>query len=518
LVCAVSTHVLSSAHHLVDEEELLSEHGSDVQELTLHNIVVPHGGDGGGEGLSSVDINTEGFVILEVSFLNLKNGLLGIETRVLGKDAGHNEEGISESLDSELYLSGDLLAGVLVEVLRAGNLESTGTGKNGLVLNGVLDSAETVTDGVTGLGNGVVVGALHEDGAGEGVLDALNESVFVFTEGLLVEHLGETHVFNAHVVEGVEELSTAGEGNALSIALLGAADSDDAGAGEDLKGGGVNALLVDNDEVLVGTVADLLLEFNNLVHSVVGESALRGNKLLTLVSVGPEEARVDLGLLVFEGDVEAHNVAVLHAGGHVRLATSVVEDETAHELAFVGHLVLHVHELNHVEIDLVIAGNAVDSINDDLGEGVSESGGNLGVEGGAGNFEEEVAVDLLLKLEGLKELEGLRLGKLKSINHNARVHSFPEVALSLAHELSNEEDVGGGAISDDVVLSSGSATNHGGGGVLDLHFVEEDAAILGQLNLSRATNKPKMRVSISGKFLRKRRETCICLAFFALTS
>jgi len=380
---------------------------------------------------------------------------------------------------------------VLVEVLRAGDLEGASSRKDSLVFDGVLDGAESIADSVTGLSDRVIVGALDKDGAGEGVLDTLNEGVLIFTKSLFVDDLGETHVFDAHVVDGVEELSSASEGDTFTIALFGATDTDDTSAGEDFKGRGVNTLLVDNDEVLVGTVADLLLELNDLVDFLVGECALGSDKFFTLVSVGPEEAGVDFGLLVFKRDVEAHDVAVFQAGGHIALATSVVKHETADKLALVGHLVLHVHELNHVKINLAFAGDGVNGVDNDFGEGVGECGGDLGVEGSAGDFEEEVTVDFLLNLEGLKELEGLSLGELETINNNAGVHSFAEVALSLAHEFTNEENVSGGSVADNIVLSGSGTANHSSGRVLDLHLVEEDTAIFGQLNLSRATNKPK---------------------------
>lgn len=49
---ALSLHVLSGAHHLVDEEELLGQDGCDVHELALDDVAVPHVGDVGGQRIT----------------------------------------------------------------------------------------------------------------------------------------------------------------------------------------------------------------------------------------------------------------------------------------------------------------------------------------------------------------------------------------------------------------------------------------------------------------------------------
>ena len=180
-------------------------------------------------------------------------------------------------------------------------------------MNGVGNSSETITDSISGLGNGVIIGSLDEDGAREGVLNTFDEGVLVFSVGLLVDNLGETQISLSHIVDRVELLTTAGEGNTLTISLLGAADTHDTSAGENFEGRGVNTLLVDDNEVFVGALAEFLLEGNDLVNSIVSELTLGLDKFLSLVGVGPEETGVDFGLLVFKGDIEAHDVTVLHS-------------------------------------------------------------------------------------------------------------------------------------------------------------------------------------------------------------
>ena len=64
------------------------------------------------------------------------------------------------------------------------------------------------------------------------------------------------------------------------------------------------------------------------------------------------------------------------------------------------------------------------------------------------------------------------------------------VLRGLAHEFANEENVGGGTITDSIILSGGSAANHGGGWVLNLHLVEKNATIFGELDLTSTTDEP----------------------------
>jgi len=51
---------------------LLGEYGGNVKELALHDIVIPNSRYSSGKGLSSIDINTEGFTLLNVSLLDLE--------------------------------------------------------------------------------------------------------------------------------------------------------------------------------------------------------------------------------------------------------------------------------------------------------------------------------------------------------------------------------------------------------------------------------------------------------------
>jgi len=128
-------------------------------------------------------------------------------------------------------------------------------------------------------------------------------------------------------------LTTASKGDTLSVSLLGTADTDNAVAGKELEGRRVNSLLVDNNKVLISSIAEFTFELNDLHNLIVSELSLTGNELFALISVGPEESGVNFGLLVLERDVEAHDVAVLKEAGHVRVSATVVENQTLDEPA-----------------------------------------------------------------------------------------------------------------------------------------------------------------------------------------
>ena len=249
--------------------------------------------------------------------LNCKYGVLRIESRVHSQGTRDDEERLCESLDSKLAFTRDFLAGVLSEVLMSCNFESSSAWNQRLVLDGILYSTETITDGILGLGNAVVVWSLDEDSAREWVLNTLNEGVLVLSKRLLVDELGKSEIRFFDIIHRIQTFAATSKWDSLSVSALSSPNSDDVVSGEDLEGGWVDTLLVDDDEVFVGAVAELLLEFHDLHHFVIGELALRLDQFLSLFSIRPEEARVDFGLFVLERHIEAHDVAIFKSGRHV---------------------------------------------------------------------------------------------------------------------------------------------------------------------------------------------------------
>ena len=375
------------------------------------------------------------------------------------------------------------------------NFEGTSSWNDAFVFHGVLDGSKSVSDGFLGLGNGVIVWSLDEDGAREWVLNSFNEGVFVVSENLLIDSLGETEIGFTEVINTVELLSSASEWDSLSVSLLCSSDTNNAISSQKFEGWWVDTLLVHDNKVFVVSFAHLSLEVNNLLNLIVSELSLGGNQLLSLVGVGPEETGMDFGLFVLEGDVETEDVAVVEGGWQVGVSATVIEDETSDELGFSGHLVLHVHNFNHVQIDfsvgnsVSIGGDGLDGIDEDLAEWVGNAWVDLGVEGGFGNLDQEVSGDFLGNLEFLQETKCFHLGLIHTFNKDSWMDSVTDVSFGLSHEFSDEKNVGGSSISNDIVLGGGSSTNHSGGGVLDLHLVEEDGSILGELDLTSSTDE-----------------------------
>jgi hypothetical protein len=120
-------------------------------------------------------------------------------------------------------------------------------------------------------------------------------------------------------------------------------------------------------------IAHNILELNNLPALHVGKFSLRLNKLFALFCGGVEEPRVDLAaydivvfemktgrkrddhlhlrLLIFQTDVEGKNECVFQSLRHIWVSASMVEHQTADKLRLRGSSMLHLHNLNHMEIN-----------------------------------------------------------------------------------------------------------------------------------------------------------------------
>lgn len=100
--------MLSSAHDLVDKEELLREDWRKVEELSFHAVVVPNVSDVGGDGLTRQDVYSHGLLGLLVGFLDGEQSFLDVVARVGGKRARDDEERLGEDVDSQLDFAGDV--------------------------------------------------------------------------------------------------------------------------------------------------------------------------------------------------------------------------------------------------------------------------------------------------------------------------------------------------------------------------------------------------------------------------
>lgn len=249
-----------------------------------------------------------------------------------------------------------------------------------------------------------------------------------------------------------------------------------------------------------------------------------------------EDGEGSARLLVLERDVEGEDEAVLEALGHVGVASSVVEHEALDEAGVDVGEVLHLHHLDHVEVDRLERDLALDSSGLDLPtlgandvllplppygehgldtaprEAPGEALVDLGREGREGDLLEDLEVDVPAGVEGDLEVveegrEGV-LGNLDAVCEDARVDALRGVALGLLEELADEEDDGGRSVSGHLVLGDGGTGDEsccgvlgggrsgkgrrwkdGTGAHLDLHLGEENLAVLGHFELPSTVNK-----------------------------
>ena len=265
-----------------------------------------------------------------------------------------------------------------------------------------------------------------------------------------------TQVVLGQLLHGVDGIASASQDDPLHVSPLCSAKSHDASVSEHFQTDRVNSLFVDDHETLVVALADLVLQVYYLLAAFVGESAFAFGHFVAVGGVAEEELRVDFCFFVLKGDVAGEDVTVLQASGHIRVTGTVVEHEPPDQLGVAGQSVHHVHDLYHVEVDrLVVNADDVYGLDHDVYQLVSQVGMQLSAQSSPGYTRQQRLLDLLSgRLEGLQELQGLLAGKLVAFGDDARVYLFLDEALSLFHQVSDEEDIGGSAVSHDVVLGS----------------------------------------------------------------
>ena len=137
-----------------------------------------------------------------VFLLKGDDSVLGVKASIDSEDFGDDEHGFGKCHNAHLWTA---LDGVLVlhEVVMQGDLKSSSSGNDKLVFDSVLDSAETIADGVVDLSKDVGVGALDEKCARARVGKVFDKSVLVLAEGLFVDDAGVAESLGRQVVNRV---------------------------------------------------------------------------------------------------------------------------------------------------------------------------------------------------------------------------------------------------------------------------------------------------------------------------
>jgi hypothetical protein len=129
-----------------------------VHHLPLYSVVVPDTFDGRVKRLSALQVQSDNVALLGL-FLQSDNRILDVETTVRCERLRDDQQRLGESGHSELLSALGFGLGLFVQVLSACDLESSSTGNEGFVLDGVLDRSQTVPDGIGDLSDGMAVGS-----------------------------------------------------------------------------------------------------------------------------------------------------------------------------------------------------------------------------------------------------------------------------------------------------------------------------------------------------------------------
>lgn len=143
-------------------------------------------------------------------------------------------------------------------------------------------------------------------------------------------------------------------------------------------------------------------------------------------------------LLILQGHIAGEDVAVLEPLGHVGVPGAVIEDETTNELSVHLGLVLHLHDLHHVQVNsLALFFDSQYGINTGLSEEISKLLVHLGSQRGPCNMEKSLPLRLNLDFDFLKHLKGLGFGEIKAFGQDPGVEALRDVKIGLLQQLSN---------------------------------------------------------------------------------
>eukprot|EP00050_Salpingoeca_kvevrii_P005914 m.286375 g.286375 ORF g.286375 m.286375 type:complete len:459 (-) comp11562_c0_seq1:314-1690(-) len=431
----------AGAHDLVDKQKVRGNHSARVKQLALDAVVVEDALVSRNNGLAGSEVQANVGVGVSTRLRQLDAGILCVKARVDCERLGDDKQGLAKGLDAKTRAALDRLLELLKRKMGR-HLKGTSTGNNTAIVDGVLDSTETVVNGVLDLGQSVLVGALDENGHALRVDNILNKGKLVLAKHMLVDQTGVAQARLIQVLNRVHGHATAGECKALHVAALGTAQCRNALLGKHVERDGIHSLLVDDNEALVRAIADFLLELDDLADAVIDKGALGGNHGLALLSRLVKKARVDLGLFILERDIACEDIRILDLLGHVGVAGAVVKDNAAHKTRVGLRLVLHRHDLNHVEVDgLVGALDGEDRVDNDVGQHSGKLAVHFRAERRARNGNQGLTVHLLLNLHLLENAKRLSLGSVKAVHNETGVETLRDERVGLLEELADDKHV-----------------------------------------------------------------------------
>mmetsp|Transcript_4838 Transcript_4838/g.12157 ORF Transcript_4838/g.12157 Transcript_4838/m.12157 type:complete len:574 (-) Transcript_4838:48-1769(-) len=491
-------HLLPGPHNLVHEQKLRRQHRRQVQTLPLHPDVIPNSLVRRDHRLAgrAIQSHRQRPVAILPRIGQFEYAILNVESRIFREDLGNDHERLRVRLDAELRPSLGGLRDVVFEVHRRRELERSGARDDGLVLDGVLRRAESVANGVLDLIDGVHVRSLQEERAALGMPALLHERELVVSQRHLAHLPRPPELGGVEVLHGMDGRSSARERQPFHVPTLRPAQTEYPLLSEYVQRQRIDALLVDHHEALP-LLAHRSLEIHHLPAPFVEPLPLALHELLPLLGRGVEESALDLRLLVLEGDVARHDVAVGQDLGHVGVPPPVIQYEAVDEARVGPHLATHRHDLDHVQVHGrlrdVLRHDAPDRVDDGIGDLLGEVVLELRLERRRRQAPQEVAIVLdppagvvggAIDLELVEELDRGVARDVESLGDDARMQALGGVPLGLFEELAAEEDRGGRSVSRYLVLSSRRPRDQRGSGMLDLHLVKQNVAVLRQFDLA----------------------------------
>mmetsp|Transcript_47187 Transcript_47187/g.98793 ORF Transcript_47187/g.98793 Transcript_47187/m.98793 type:complete len:324 (+) Transcript_47187:316-1287(+) len=320
-----------------------------MDHLSLHAVVVENAKVRRRAGGARVHVETRDDAIC-LGVLHCDDGIHGVVTSVGSQGLRNHKQRIRIGLHPQLRASWNRQR-VRLEVQGERNLEGAGPRNHAVVLDGVLDRAQAIAHGVLDHVDGVLVGALDENRARLRLFAVLDKGVLLLAQRLLVNLAGEAQNIGGEVVDRVLRRPTAGQRKTLHVAPFATAEADDPLLGQHIQGERVDALLVDNDEGFGFVVANVSFQRNHLANLVIDQFSLTLNKPLSVICIGIVKPRRYLGFCVLEIHVQDQDKCVGYTFRHIRMASTMVKHQPPHESGIHFALVLHVHHLDHEEIN-----------------------------------------------------------------------------------------------------------------------------------------------------------------------
>ena len=135
---------------------MLGDDGRGVDDLLLHAEVVPDAGVGGDERLARLEVKAHWLVVHLGLLVESDDDVHRVMAAVVRQSFRHDEKGIGKGLDAEGLATLDSL-GVLADLLMRDDFKGAGARNDTSIVNGVLDSAETIADGILDLAESKVL-------------------------------------------------------------------------------------------------------------------------------------------------------------------------------------------------------------------------------------------------------------------------------------------------------------------------------------------------------------------------